>query len=119
MSSVQVKNAPSTPAVTTPVKPKKRMRFKPGTVALREIRKQQKSTQNILQRAPFVRMVRKSTAQYGEQYKFSASAMSALQDLTEAYIIAQIKKAHTVALYTGRKSLKANDLSFVQNLQNL
>ena len=37
---------------------KRKIRFRPGTVALREIRRYQKSTRNLLPRAPFHRLVR-------------------------------------------------------------
>ena len=38
--------------------PKKKKRFRPGTVALREIRKYQRSTDLLLRKLPFSRLVR-------------------------------------------------------------
>jgi len=37
---------------------KRKIRFRPGTVALREIRRYQKSVKNMMPRAPFARLVR-------------------------------------------------------------
>jgi len=43
------------------VKATRKMRFKPGTVTLREIKRYQKSVDMLLPRAPFQRLVRSIT----------------------------------------------------------
>lgn len=121
--STQVQSKPAAPAAlappseVVPVAPRKKIHFHPGTVALREIRREQKSTQTMLQRTPFIRMVRRITAKYGETMKFSRSAMCALQEMTEDYIVSRLRNAHNLAIYTNRKSLKANDLDMCASLQ--
>lgn len=49
--------AKKAPRPTVKVAAKKR-RFRPGTVALREIRKYQKSTEFLIRKLPFMRLVR-------------------------------------------------------------
>ncbi len=111
--------ATQTQPQSLPTPPKRKpVHFRPGTVALREIRREQKSTQNILQRTPFVRMVRDIVKQYGDSIKFGAKAMNALQDMTEAHMIASIKDGHSLALYSNRKSLKASDLALAEKLSS-
>ena len=66
------KNAPATGGI------KKPHRFRPGTVALREIRKYQKSTELLIRKLPFQRLVREIAAEYKSDLRFQSSAVSAL-----------------------------------------
>lgn len=58
---------------------KKRHRFRSGTVALREIRKYQKSTELLIKRQPFQRLVREIATQYRADIRFQSTALEALQ----------------------------------------
>ena len=51
---------------------KKKIRFKPGTVALREIKRYQKSTSLLLPRAPFQRVVREVVRDVDHDLRFQA-----------------------------------------------
>lgn len=73
-----------------------RRRFKPGTVALREIRKYQKSTDLLLRKLPFARLVREIAndfvtsyehGEYGSGLRWQSSAILALQEATEAFLV--------------------------------
>ena len=59
--------------------PKKPHRFRPGTVALREIRRYQKSTELLIRRAPFQRLVREIAEQSHIGLRFQTAALCALQ----------------------------------------
>ena len=71
------KSAPSTGGV------KKPHRYRPGTVALREIRRYQKSTELLIRKLPFQRLVREITAEIENRkfsdYRWQAVALHALQ----------------------------------------
>ncbi len=58
---------------------KKPHRYRPGTVALREIRKYQKSTDLLIRRLPFQRLVREIGQDFKTDLRFQASAILALQ----------------------------------------
>ncbi|KAE8267540.1 hypothetical protein A4X09_0g4805 [Tilletia walkeri] len=89
----------TTGTTTTRRKP----RFRPGTVALREIRKYQKSTDLLIQKLPFARIVREvaedfvtghygfGRGRFGEGgaigLRWQSSAILALQEATEAYLV--------------------------------
>ena len=62
-------------------------RYRPGTVALREIRKYQKSTELLIRRKPFERLVREITAGVKADMRWQTSAVVALQQAAEAYIV--------------------------------
>ena len=57
---------------------KKKFRFRPGTVALREIKKYQKATELLLAKAPFQRFVRAICDGIDGQLRFQANALLAL-----------------------------------------
>ena len=59
--------------------PKKPHRFRPGTVALREIRRYQKSTELLIRRAPFQRLVREIAEKSHIGLRFQTAALCALQ----------------------------------------
>ena len=68
------KSAPATGGV------KKPHRYRPGTVALREIRRYQKSTELLLRKLPFQRLVREIAQDFKSDLRFQSSAVAALQE---------------------------------------
>ncbi|PWA99069.1 hypothetical protein CTI12_AA013140 [Artemisia annua] len=68
------------------VKPR---RFRPGTVVLREIRKYQKSTELLTRKLPFQRLVREIAQDFKTDLRFQSSAVAALQEASEAYLLAR------------------------------
>eukprot|EP00798_Chlamydomonas_sp_ICE-L_P001584 gene1583-biopygen14425 len=75
------KSAPATGGV------KKPHRYRPGTVALREIRKYQKSTELLIRKLPFQRLVREIAQDFKTDLRFQSSAVLALQEAAEAYLV--------------------------------
>ena len=71
------KSAPATGGI------KKPHRFRPGTVALREIRRYQKSTELLIRKLPFQRLVREIAQDYKTDLRFQTSAVLALQEASE------------------------------------
>ena len=67
--------------------PRKKQRFRPGTVALREIRRYQKSTDLLIMKLPFQRLVREIAQDLRADLRFQASALWALQESAEAYLV--------------------------------
>merc|ERR1712054_240542 len=66
---------------------KKPHRYRPGTVALREIRKYQKSTELLIRKLPFQRLIREIAQNYKTDLRFQSSAVLALQEAAEAYLV--------------------------------
>ena len=62
---------------------KKPHRFRPGTVALREIRRYQKSTELLIRKLPFQRLVREIAQDFKTDLRFQSSAVLALQEASE------------------------------------
>ena len=109
--------APAAPAV------KKAHKWRPGTVALRQIKKLQKGTDTLLQRAKFARMMRESinrrvTAPGGDdgQMRMTAGAVSALHEATEAYMVSTFANANLCALHAKRVTVMPRDLHLARRL---
>ena len=70
--------------------PRRRRRFRPGTAALRDIRKFQKSTDLLLRKLPFQRLVREigdENAPVGKVFRWQSTAILALQEAAEATLV--------------------------------
>lgn len=80
-SKVSVKTAVSNNNV------KKPHRYRPGTVALREIRRYQKSTELLMRRAPFGRLVKEIAQEYKTDLRFHAPGLLAIQEAAEAHLV--------------------------------
>src|SRR5271163_347976 len=83
------KSAPATGGV------KKPHRYRPGTVALREIRRYQKSTELLIRKLPFQRLVREIAQDFKTDLRFQSSAIGALQEAVEAYLVSLFEGIHS------------------------
>ncbi|XP_016071745.1 PREDICTED: uncharacterized protein LOC107539687 [Miniopterus natalensis] len=85
------KSAPATGGV------KKPHRYRPGTVALREIRRYQKSTELLIRKLPFQRLVREIAQDFKTDLRFQSSAVMALQEACEAYLVGLFEDTNLVS----------------------
>ena len=106
------KSAPATGGV------KKPHRYRPGTVALREIRRYQKSTDLLIRKLPFQRLVREIAQDFKHGLRFQSSAVSALQEASEAYLVTFFEKANDAAVHAKRQTVMPKDFRFVKNSFN-
>ncbi|XP_012313984.1 uncharacterized protein LOC105721487 isoform X1 [Aotus nancymaae] len=92
------KSAPATGGV------KKPHRYRPGTVALREIRRYQKSTELLIRKLPFQRLVREIAQDFKTDLRFQSSAVMALQEACEAYLVGLFEDTNlcVVVIMSGR-----------------
>lgn len=92
---------------------KKPHRFRPGTVALREIRRYQKSTELLIRKLPFQRLVREVAQDFKEDLRFQASAIAALQEASEAYLVGLFEDANLCAIHAKRVTIMPEDIRLV------
>lgn len=123
------KSAPSTGGV------KKPHRYKPGTVALREIRRYQKSTELLIRKLPFQRLVReiaqdfKSVCHHSphssprcptntrQDLRFQSSAIGALQESVEAYLVSLFEDTNLCAIHAKRVTIQSKDIQLARRLR--
>lgn len=96
---------------------RKKPRFRPGTVALRDIRRYQKSTSLLMPRAPFQRLVREICAGLDADLRFQSQALQALQEASEAYITGLLEDANLCALHAKRVTLMRQDMLLARRIR--
>ena len=102
---------------------KKPHRYRPGTVALREIRKYQKSTDLLIRKAPFQRLVREiyidvadNTNHVPTDYRWQGSSILALQEASEAYHVGLFEDTNLCALHSKRKTIQPKDIQLAHRI---
>ncbi len=96
---------------------KKPHRFKPGTVALREIRKYQKSTELLIRKLPFQRIVRDIASDYKSDLRFQATAVLALQEASEAYLVGVFEDTNLCAIHAKRVTIMPKDMQLAKRIR--
>jgi histone H3 len=115
--------APNKPAATLrPSDPKaavlkKPHRFRPGTVALREIRKYQKSTELLIRKLPFQRLVREIAQDFKPDLRFQSAALAALQEAAEAYLVGLFEDTNLCALHAKRVTIMPKDMQLARRIR--
>ena len=96
---------------------KKPRRYRPGTVALREIRRYQKSTELLLRKLPFQRLVREISQEYKTDLRFQSSAVMALQEAAESYLVGVFEDTNLCAIHARRVTIMPRDMQLARRLR--
>jgi histone H3 len=96
---------------------KKPHRYRPGTVALREIRRFQKSTEALIANAPFQRLVREITLDYRSDLRWQEKAVAALQEASEAYLVGLFADANLCAIHGKRVTIMPKDIKLARRIR--
>jgi histone H3 len=105
------KSAPATGGV------KKPHRYRPGTVALREIRRYQKSTELLIRKLPFQRLVREIAQDFKTDLRFQGSAVLALQEAAEAYLVGLFEDTNLCAIHAKRVTIMPKDIQLARRIR--
>ncbi|XP_053079386.1 uncharacterized protein LOC128315791 [Acinonyx jubatus] len=105
------KSAPATGGV------KKPHRYRPGTVALREIRRYQKSTELLIRKLPFQRLVREIAQDFKTDLRFQSSAVMALQEACEAYLVGLFEDTNLCAIHAKRVTIMPKDIQLARRIR--
>lgn len=107
------KSAPATGGV------KKPRRYRPGTVALRDIRKYQKSTELLIKKLPFQRVVREIAVLFKSDgsLRFQSMAISALQEAAEAYLVGVMEDTNLCAIHAKRVTIMPKDIQLARRIR--
>ena len=96
---------------------KKPHRFRPGTVALREIRKYQKSTEPLILPLPFQRLVREVAQDFRSDLRFQGFAIMALQEAGEAYLVHNFEDTNLCAIHAKRVTIMPKDIQLARRIR--
>ena len=96
---------------------KKPHRYRPGTVALREIRKYQKSTELLIRKLPFQRLVREVAQEFKSDLRFQTSAVLALQEACESYLVGLFEDTNLCAIHAKRVTIMPKDMQLARRIR--
>ena len=102
---------------------KKPHRFRPGTVALKEIQRYQKSTELLIRKLPFQRLVREISGDHKVitsplcgKVRFQSLAIKALQEASEAYIVGLFEDTNLCAIHAKRVTIMPKDIQLARRI---
>ena len=92
-------------------------RYRPGTVAIREIRRYQKSTELLIRKQPFQRLVREVANDFKTDIRFQGSAVLALQEASEAHLVGLFEDTNLCAMHAKRVTIMPKDMQLARRLR--
>ena len=96
---------------------KRKHRYRPGTLALREIRHYQKKTNLLIRRAPFARLVKEIAQDCMQEMRFRSSAIGALQEVAEAYLVGLFEDTNLCAIHAKRITIMPRDIQLARRIR--
>lgn len=106
------------PAEKKRAAPKKPHRFRPGTVALRDIRKHQKSSDCLaFPKLPFSRLIREIAQDFKDDLRFEAGVCDLLQLAAEDYLVQICQGANMCAIHAERETVYPKDVQLCRALR--
>ena len=103
---------------------KKLYRYRPGTVALKKIRRYQKSTEPLIQKLPFQRLVweiagdhKIITSPLCGKVRFQSLAVKALQEASEAYLVGLFEDTNLCAIYAKHVTIMPKDIQLARRIR--
>ncbi|KAK5133194.1 histone H3-like centromeric protein hH3v [Meristemomyces frigidus] len=100
---------------------RKKPRYKPGTVALREIRRYQKSTELLVAKLPFSRLVREISNNMApvssEVTRWQSQAIQALQEAAEAFLVHLFEDTNLCAIHANRVTIMQKDIQLARRIR--
>ena len=96
---------------------KKPHRYRPGTVALREIRRYQKSTDLLIRKAPFQRLVKEIAQEIKQNARFQSTAVLALQEASEYYLVGLFEDTNMCAIHGKRVTIMPKDMQLARRIR--
>eukprot|EP01104_Vermistella_antarctica_P016377 TRINITY_DN555_c3_g1_i1.p1 TRINITY_DN555_c3_g1~~TRINITY_DN555_c3_g1_i1.p1 ORF type:complete len:152 (+),score=26.30 TRINITY_DN555_c3_g1_i1:344-799(+) len=98
----------------------KPVRRRPGTLALKEIRRYQHTTNLLIPKLPFSRVVREVMVQFerpGIRLRLEVNALLALQESTEVYLTKLFEDAYLCAIHANRVTLMVKDIQLARRIR--
>ena len=92
-------------------------RCRPGTVALREIRRYQKNTDLLIHKLPFSRLVREIAQDFANDIRFQSTAVLALQEAAEAYLVGLFEDTNLCAIHAKRVTIMPKDMKLARRIR--
>eukprot|EP01025_Chloroclados_australasicus_P047701 TRINITY_DN5378_c0_g1_i1.p3 TRINITY_DN5378_c0_g1~~TRINITY_DN5378_c0_g1_i1.p3 ORF type:complete len:152 (-),score=5.74 TRINITY_DN5378_c0_g1_i1:711-1166(-) len=96
---------------------RKKRRYRPGTKALKEIRQYQRSTELLIRRLPFTRLVREITQDNHGEFRWSAEALGAIQESAEDFLVHLFEDTNLCAIHARRVTIRPGDMQLARRIR--
>ena len=100
-----------------PHQEKKKRKYRAGTVALKEIRRYQRSTELLIRKLPFQRLARSIVQEYAPNFRIQTGALAALQEGAEAYLVELFEDTNLCAIHAKRVTIMPKDMQLAQRIR--
>lgn len=97
---------------------KRRYKHKPGTVALREVHKLQRTSHLLIPRSSFQYLIREIAMSYKTDLRFQREALLAIQEAAEDHIVSIFQHTQNLAIHGGRKTIQDRDLTLALHVRD-
>lgn len=99
---------------------RRKIRYKPGELALYDIKRLQNTTDMLIPRTRFHRLVREITQEYisDEPYKYQIAALQALQEAAEAYLVYLFEDTNLCCIHAKRVTIMPKDIHLARRIRN-
>ncbi|KAI5855604.1 histone-fold-containing protein [Durotheca rogersii] len=105
-----------------PIPYPKRRRYRPGTLALREIRRLQNNTDLLMRKLPFARLVREIALMMrpaDEGMRWQSQALLALQEAAEAFLVHLFEDTNLCAIHAKRVTIMQKDIQLARRIRGV
>ena len=89
-------------------------RYRPGTVALREIQKYQKSTDLLIRKLRFQHLVREIVQGFSMEFRVTPAMVMALQETAEAYLVQLLEDSNLCAIHAKCVTIQPKDIQLAR-----
>lgn len=96
---------------------RRRHRYRPGSVAMREIRRFQKSTDLLIRKLPFQRLVKEIAQNINSELRFQSTAVLALHEAAEAYLVGVFQDTNLCAIHAKRVTVTPKDMQLARRIR--
>ena len=97
---------------------KMRYKYKPGTVALREVHKLQRTSHLLIPLSPFQELIREIAMSYKADLRFQREALLAIQEAAESHLVSIFQHTQNMAVHGGRKTIQDRDLTLAIHVRD-
>ena len=84
---------------------------------MRQIRKYQKSTDLLIRKLPFQRLVREIAQGFKNDLRFQSTALLALQEAAEAYLVSLFEDTNLCAIHAKRVTIVPKDIQLARRIR--
>ena len=113
----RLKTMAATKARTPVTASKRRHRYRPGMLALKDVRRYQRTTDLLIRKLPFQRLVREIAEMHKVDCRFQGTALLALQEAAEAYLVGLFEDTVLCAVHAKRVTIMPKDMQLARRIR--